>query len=104
MSVKFEELTEEEEQSLQYAAAGSRTSSNAYGELLEAVKAGKKVKVGLEGNQKVKNLKWNLSQAGKRANVKLEIKVLADQSGVVVSSPDAKPAPPTPPPDGGKTK
>ena len=41
----------------------------------------------------MKNLKWGLSQAAKKADIKLDIRVLADQSGVVVSIPVEAPPP-----------
>jgi hypothetical protein len=80
--VKFEELTEEQAGALEFDTS-SRGGSGTYDPLIAAVKAGKRVKVLLEGKQQMKNLKWAISGAAKRAGLKLDIRVLADKTGVV---------------------
>lgn len=84
--MQFTEVTEEELGQLQFASGGrSRNGKNPYGDLLEAIKGGKKVKVLLEEGKALKNLKWGLSQAAKKEGMKIDMRVLADSSGVVVS-------------------
>lgn len=85
--MEFTELSEEELGKLKFANGRTRTGSNPYGALLEAVKSGKKIQVKLEEGKALKNLKWGLSQAAKKAELQIEIQVLADLSGVVVSMP-----------------
>jgi hypothetical protein len=85
--MQFTEVSDEEVEKMQFESGRGRGGKNPYGELLEAMKSGKKMRVNLAEGQQMKNLKWGLSQAAKREGVKLDIKVLADKSGVVVSVP-----------------
>src|SRR5579871_3054507 len=87
--MQFTEVSEEELAQLQFAGSRGRAGKNPYGDLLEAVKSGKTVKVPLEAGKQIKNLKWGISQAAKKADMKVDIRVLADQSGVVVSCTEA---------------
>ena len=92
--MEFTELTEEQLGEMQFAGGKGRKGNNPYGDLLLAVKDGKKVLVKLEEGRQIRHLRWALSQAAKRSGMKVEIKVLADQSGVVVSLPTETLAPP----------
>lgn len=83
--MQFKELTEEEASQLTFASGRQRTTNSPYADLLKAVKAGKKVLVELEKDKTMRHLKWGISQAAKRADIQIEMKVLDDQSGVVVS-------------------
>jgi len=83
--MQFTEVSDEEVGQMQFESGRGRGGKNPYGDLLQAVKSGKKMRVTLEEGQQLKNLKWGLSQAAKRSGMKLDIKVLADKSGVVVS-------------------
>jgi len=90
--MQFTELSEEQLSEMQFVNGMKRNSKNPYGDLLQAVSGGKKVLIKLEAGKQLKNLKWCLSQAAKRSGTKLDIKVLADKSGVVVSLASAQPA------------
>ena len=83
--MEFTELSEEQLGTMQFAKGRERTGKNPYGDLLQAVKDGKTILAKLEAGKQIKNLKWGLSQAAKRAGMKIDMKVPADQSGVVVS-------------------
>jgi hypothetical protein len=85
----FKELTEEELGALQFESGRTRNGKKPYDDFLAAVKTGKKMLVKMAEGQALKNLKWGLSQAAKKAEIKLDIKVLTDKTGVVVSCPDA---------------
>jgi hypothetical protein len=85
----FKEVSEEEIGAMQFTSGRARNGKDPYGDLLQAVKSGRKVLVNLEEGKALKNLKWGLSQAAKKAEIKIEMKVLADKSGIVVSCSDA---------------
>ena len=83
--MEFTELSEEELGAMQFASGRERKGKSPYDDPLKAVKEGKKVLVKLEPGKQIRHLKWGLSQAAKRSGIKLDMKVPADQSGVVVS-------------------
>ena len=93
--MQFTELSEEQLGEMQFASGRERNGKNPYGDLLQAVNGGKKVLVKLEEGMQLRNLKWRLSQAAKRSGIKLDMKVLADKSGVVVSIPSEAQRPQT---------
>jgi len=83
--MEFTELSAEQVGTMQFAAGRERKGKDPYGGLLQAVKDGKTVLAKLEAGKQIKNLKWGISQAAKRAGMKIDMKVPTDQSGVVVS-------------------
>lgn len=63
--------------------AGARSNGHDYGPLFEAVAKGP-VRIDVEP-EKLQSLKWSLSRAIKKAQIKIIVATLADKTGVVLS-------------------
>ena len=90
--MQFTEVSAEEIGQMEFAGRKERSGKNPYGDLLNAVKGGKTVKVPLPDGKQMKNLKWGITQAAKKADIEITIRVLFDQSGIVVAKAETTPS------------
>ncbi len=89
---KTPKVEPEEEKELRFK--GKRAPVSAYGGIIGVVEKGDTVRVEVEKGGSASALRWRISNAFKKANMPVELRVLADGSAVVacpVARPDAPP-------------